>query len=264
MLIDTHSHLHFEEFVDIENDIFLMKESNVVKSILIWSNYESTENALKLAKKYDIFKVVAWLYHPIESIEFEFWDEYVHKVEKQIEDNMSIIVGIWEVWFDYYHLKKWEEEFWKKIQKEVFIKNINLAKKYSLPLIIHTRDAFDDTIELISEHLREYPFVIHCYTWDYETAIKLLEISSKSFIWFSWIVTFKNALNVQEAARKIPLERLLIETDAPYLAPVPHRWKLNTSAYIMNVLDFICGLRPENREEIEDVIYRNSLRFYNI
>lgn len=262
MIIDTHSHLHFEDFENIENEINTMKVLWVVKSVLIWSDFSSTEKALELARKYSIFKVVAWISHPTESPLIENLEEEIKKVETQIQENKEFIVGIWEVGLDYFHLNTEQIEKEKTIQKNTFLVNINLAKKYNLPLIIHVRDAWDDAFEIIKNSQFSWNIVIHCFTGNPEIVDKFLSLWESIYIWFSWIVTFKNALDVQNSITKVPLDRILVETDAPYLAPAPHRGKLNTSWYTKFVLDKIKELRDENPEIIENQIYENSLRFY--
>ncbi len=241
-----------------------MRDLWVKYATLIWSDFNSTEAALKLAKKYDNLFVVAWIMHPIEAPLIEDLQEEIIKVENQIEENREKIVGIWELWLDYFHLDPFKADIDKLTQKRVFRANIELAKKYSLPLIIHIRDAWDDWYKILKESDFKWNIVIHCYTWDVEIAERFLGISDNIYIWFSWIVTFKNWLNIQEAAKIVPLNRILVETDAPYLAPDPHRWKQNTPAYTKFVLDKIKELRSEDPELLENVIFENSLRFYGI
>ncbi len=261
MIFDTHSHLHFDDFLDIEKEISTMNEFDVTQSCLIWSDFESTSSAIKLASKYDFFHVAAWIWHPIEAFRSINLDQETKIIDDLISQNKNSIVAIWEAGLDYFHLRPWFESSDKYSQFAVFERNAFLANKYSLPVIIHTRDAWDDIYNLLSDYALK-KFVVHCYTWDYEQAKRFLDYSDDAYIWFSWIVTFKNAPWVQDAAKYIPIERLLVETDAPYLAPAPHRWKLNTSWYTKFVLDKIKELRSEDPNFIEKTIFENSLRFY--
>lgn len=262
MIFDTHSHLQFDDYDNMENELETMEELGVKYSTLIGSDFESTEKAFEIARKHSEFFVVAGLSHPIESLLIANLEDEITKVEAQIVENRKYIVWIWEVWLDYFHLNNEKIEEDKEIQKRVFIENIALAKKFNLPLIVHIRDAWDDAYEILSKANFSNNIVIHCYTWNPEIAEKYLNLSDKVYIWFSWIVTFKNAIPVQETVPKIPLNRILVETDAPYLAPVPYRWKLNTSWYVKYVLDKIKELRSETPELVENTIYENSLRFY--
>ncbi len=138
-----------------------------------------------------------------------------------------------------------------------------LASRYNLPLVIHTRDARDKTLEFMKEQAINR-CVMHCFSEDWEFARELLEFSSEIYFSFSGIVTYKNAPKIQEAAMKIPLNRILIETDAPFLAPQAVRGSVNEPANTRYILEKICELRTESSKEIEDVIYENSLRFYRL
>ncbi|MDD2565328.1 MAG: TatD family hydrolase [Candidatus Gracilibacteria bacterium] len=264
MIFDTHSHLQFDDYDNIENELKTMEELGVKYSTLIGSDFESTENALVIARKHSEFFVVAGITHPIESPQIANLEEEIAKVETQIMENRKYIVGIGEVGLDYFHLNQEKIEEEKEIQKRVFIENIKLAEKFNLPIIVHIRDAWDDAYEILSKANFANNIVIHCYTGSPEIAAKYLNLSDKIYFGFSGIVTFKNALSVQETVPNIPLARILVETDAPYLAPVPYRGKLNTSGYVKFVLDKIKELRTETPELVENTIYENSLRFYGI
>ena len=138
-----------------------------------------------------------------------------------------------------------------------------LACKYDLPLIIHTRDARYDTLEFMREHGIDR-CVMHCFSEDISFARELLEFSDEIYFSFSGILTYKNAPKIQEAASKIPLERILIETDSPFLSPQSVRGRTNEPANTRYILEKLCELRSESREDIEKVIYENSLRFYSL
>jgi TatD DNase family protein len=145
---------------------------------------------------------------------------------------------------------------WWRIQFE-------LAEKYNLPLIIHTRDARDMTLEFMkNEGIGRA--VMHCFSEDLEFAEELLDFSDEIYFSFSGIVTYKNAPKIQEVAKNIPLDRILVETDAPFLAPQPVRGGINEPAHTRYNLEKIAELRGVRVEEIEDVIYENSLRFYGL
>lgn len=261
MIFDTHSHLQFDDFIDIEKELRIMEAYDVKYTTLIWSDYNSTLKSIKLARKYNNLFVVAWIIHPIDAPKLENLEEEYIKVRKLIIENRDIIVWIWEVWFDYFHINKDRFEQEKEIQRKAFIKNYELAQEFGLPIIIHNRDAWEDTYEMLMK-LKTPKFVIHCYTGNYNWAMKFLDLSPDAYIGFSGIVTFKNSIEVQETASKIPLERILVETDAPYLAPAPYRWKLNTPWYTKYNLDKIKELRKETPELIENQIFENSLKFY--
>jgi len=261
MIFDTHSHLHFKDFADIENEIKIMQEYGVKYATLVGSDCDTSADAIELAKKYPHFFATVWI-HPTDVWEnLDIFTE-IAKLDKLVEKERENIVAIWEIWFDYFHHTEGKIEEEKEKQKELFFGQIEIAKKYSLPVIIHTRNAKDDTLKYIKESGIK-KFVIHCFTENYEFAQNIMDYSQEAYFWFSGITTFKNASDIQDAASKIPLNKILVETDAPYLTPEPFRWqKINTSGYTKFVLEKIKELRGESREEIENQIFENSLNFY--
>lgn len=257
MIYDTHCHLQFDEYVDIQAEIDVMNSYNVKYATLIWSDYNSTEKAIWIARKFNEFNVVAWMSHPIDVLDIKSLEEEKSKVKNQIMRNIDLIVWIGEAWFDYCHFRdNLEKE--KKLQEQVFIANIEIAKEFNLPLIIHIRDAWDDGYRVLKDY-KITKAIIHCYTSNLEQAQKFLVLWDDIFIWFSWIVTFKNASDIQNTASNIPLERIIIETDSPYLAPDPFRWKKNTAWLAKFVLDKIKSLRSEDPQIVEKIIFENSI-----
>jgi TatD DNase family protein len=174
-----------------------------------------------------------------------------------------VIVALGETGFDYHYLTPGSEESQKKNQQAWWIMQWELACKYNLPLVIHTRDARDNTLSFMKEHDIDR-CVMHCFSEDWDFARELLDFSLEIYFSFSGILTYKNAPKIQEAASKIPLNRILIETDAPFLAPQAVRGQVNEPAHTRYVLEKMVELRHESREEIERVIYENSLRFYGL
>lgn len=173
------------------------------------------------------------------------------------------IVGIGEIGFDYYHLDPEKNEEQKETQRLLFFAMTKLAIKYELPVIIHTREARADTLRYIKESgIRKA--IIHCFSEDYEFAKELMEYSDEVYFSFSGIVTYKKSLATQEAAKRLPLSKILIETDAPFLSPQVVRGTVNESANVRHVLQVIQDLRSESEAEVESTIYENSLRVYNI
>ncbi|EKD66793.1 MAG: hypothetical protein ACD_49C00009G0018 [uncultured bacterium (gcode 4)] len=261
MIFDTHSHLHFKDFADIENEVKIMQEYGVKYATLVGSDCDTSADAIALAKKYPQFFATVWI-HPTDVWENLDIKTEIEKLDKLVEKERENIVAIWEIWFDYFHLNEDKIEEEKEKQKELFFRQVEIAKKYNLPVIIHTRNARDDTLKYIKESEIK-KFVIHCFTENYEFAQDIMDYSPEAYFWFSGIVTFKKASDIQDAASKIPLSKILVETDAPYLTPEPFRWqKINTSGYTKFVLEKIKELRPESREEIENQIFENSLSFY--
>lgn len=187
----------------------------------------------------------------------------MQELEELIIENHDVIVGIGEAGLDYHYLEAGKEESQKANQRAWWIFQWELAQKYSLPLIIHTRDARDDTLAFIQEN-NIYRSVMHCFSEDWDFAQELLAFSEDIYFSFSGILTYKNASKIQEAATKIPLNRILLETDAPFLSPQEVRGTVNEPANTVFTFEKLCTLRTESREEIKNTIYMNSKRFYGI
>ncbi len=277
MIFDTHSHCYWDSLkLRIDDIIANMDTHSVMHATQIWCDVESSEKAIALARRFPgRFFATVW-YHPEEAQDNGDYS-YIGKLEKLIHDYRDIVVAVGECGFDYHYLDgsdggkipvdmttlsdRAKEQI--EHQKNWWLIQWEIAQKYDLPLVIHTRDARDATLAFMKEH-DIYRVVMHCFSEDWDFARELLEFSDDIYFSFSGIVTYKNALKIQEAASKIPLNRILIETDAPFLAPQPVRGSENEPAYVRYVLDKIISLRDEVPEEIERVIYENSLRFYGI
>jgi len=168
----------------------------------------------------------------------------------------SKVVALGESGLDYYYT---EDD--KALQQESFIVHLQAAKQAKLPVIVHTRDAREDTIELIKNYgCREHAGVLHCFTESWDMAKQALDLNY--MVSMSGIVTFKNAAELREVAKKIPLDRLLVETDSPYLAPVPHRGKSNEPQYVRDVAEFVAELRGLSYEALAEVTTDNFYRLF--
>lgn len=172
-------------------------------------------------------------------------------------------MAIGETGLDYYHLEEGKEEDQKRTQKAFFAAQVQLAQQHSLPVIIHTRNAAADTLACMKEFSLK-KFVIHCFTEDLAFAEEILKISDESYVSFSGIITYNKSDAIRQVAKQIPLGRILIETDAPFLAPQAFRGQTNQSAFTREVLNTIIALRTEDQKTIEDTIFANSLRFFGI
>ncbi len=214
IIVDSHCHLDMlTEYDSIDNIIKRAKEANVEYLQTICTRLDKFDEILNIAKKYDnVFASVG--IHPSE----------VSKVQPaEILINLAKdkkVIGLGETGLDYFYNK---EEDHQELQRESFLQHIIAAQEIKLPLIIHTRDAEDDTCSILAENKKdkEFPGLIHCFTASKEFATKMLDLGM--YISISGIVTFKNAENIREALKYIPVDRLLVETDSPYLSPVPKR-----------------------------------------
>lgn len=257
-LIDTHCHLDIieDQGQSISTSLEKAKKHGVSAIVQIGINYENSLTAQKIISQFKNGIELRYTIgcHPADDIPLEE-AESIYQLVLQSEGDSNFI-GIGEIGLDYYH-KKDNMEY----QKSIFRKFIELAIQKKLPIIVHSRDAAEDTYQILSEYSGKVGGIIHCFTYDYNYAKKFCDLGF--YISFSGIVAFKNAVDIHEAAKNIPLENILIETDAPFLSPPPHRGKRNEPSYIVHTFKRILELRTENVEKVEDSIYQNSLKFIN-
>jgi len=265
MLYDTHCHPNLSKQKKGEDIIKNFRRENPKGFLnIIWNDIKSCEQVIKLAKKYDFVSCSVWI-HPTDTIkDRNNIKEIVQKLEKYIIDDKKNIIAIWECWLDYYRINSLKKQFnlseekIKGIQKDFFIAQITLAKKHNLPVIIHNRESKEDILSILIKTWYKN-FIFHCYSENLEYAKKLLDFSPNCKISFSWIVTFKNAKDVINTAKNIPLKNIVVETDSPYLTPEPLRWKEeNEPKFTKYILDKIIEIRDEDKDTIKNQIFKNS------
>ena len=250
MLIDSHCHLNFPDLAQRLPEVLAnMAEAGVDKAIAISVSRQSFEEVHAIAQNHpNIYATVG--IHPDDPEAEEFsLEELLERAAR------PKVVAIGETGLDYHWCKG--DLAW---QHQRFILHIEAANRSGLPLVVHTRDAAENTMRLLREH-QARTGVIHCFTEDVRIAKLVLDLGF--YISFSGIVTFKNATAIQEAARYVPLDRLLVETDAPYLAPVPKRGKPNEPAYVRHTAAFVAQLRGDSLENIAQATTANCLRLFN-
>ena len=253
MIFDTHAHYDDEQFdADREELLMSMEEKGVGTIVNVSATYESCTRVTEMVKKYP-FMYAAVGVHPDEVGALD--EEKFVRMEALLDQKKVVAVG--EIGLDYY----WDHES-HDLQKEWFIRQLELARKHNLPVLIHSREAAADTMEIMKGHAQGLNGVIHCYSYSKEMAKEYIKMGY--YIGVGGVVTFKNARVLKEVVESIPLERILTETDCPYLAPVPFRGKRNCSAYISYVLDMIAELKGISREEAEQVTYENARNMYRI
>ena len=251
MLIDSHCHLNFPDLAQRLPEVLAnMAEAGVDKAIAISVSRQSFEEVHAIAQDYpNIYATVG--IHPDDPEAEEFsLEELLERAAR------PKVVGIGETGLDYHWCKG--DLAW---QHQRFALHIEAANRSGLPLVVHTRDAAEDTMRLLRKH-QAHAGVIHCFTEDVRIAKLALDLGF--YISFSGIVTFKNATAIQEAARYVPLDRLLVETDSPYLAPVPKRGKPNEPAYVRHTAAFIAQLRGDSLENIAQATTANCMRLFNL
>ena len=236
----------------------------------ISTNLEDSKRNIELTKKYPgIFASVG--IHPTDTL------EYVQDIpwalsflKKLIQENKEYIVAIGECGLDYYWIETLSEKYKrssediKKIQKDFFEAHIDLAKELGLPLVIHNRESGEDLFEILQK--KDFRnFIFHCFTENLDYARKLIAFAPDCKLGFGGILTFKSAESLRKVVREIPLGNIIIETDSPYLTPVPYRGREeNEPLYVQYVLQEIQKVRSENPEEIQQVIFQSSIDFFRV
>lgn len=256
MLVDSHCHLDrldLEPFDgELANALHLAEENGVGRFLCVAIDRGNIPDVIAITERYDnVYASVG--VHPNEEDELELTvDELVALASH------PKVIAIGETGLDYFRSEG--DLTW---QQQRFRNHIAAAKTCSKPLIIHSRDAKKDTIRMMQEEgASEAGGIMHCFVEDWETAVKAMEMDF--YISFSGIVTFKNAEALREVAREVPADRLLVETDSPYLAPVPHRGKSNQPAYVRHVAEFLADLRGVSFEELSAQTTGNFNRLFGL
>ena len=254
MIFDTHAHYDDEAF-DEDRDRVLMglKEAGVGTVLNVGASMASSESTLALTEQYPFVYGSAGV-HPSETAELD--EEKFQRLCEILKNPKILAVG--EIGLDYY----WEEPE-HEIQKKWFLRQLELARQMQLPVIIHSRDAAKDTLDMMKEaRAGEIGGVIHCFSYGTEMAREYLNMGF--FLGIGGVLTFKNAKKLKEVAAYAPIEQIVLETDCPYMAPTPHRGTRNTSAnlpYVVNALAEIKGILPEQVIEITE---QNARRLYRM
>ena len=251
-LFDSHSHLNDEKFnEDREEQIKKIRESGVSNFITAGYSVESSKKALEIAKKYDFIYTTAGVSpNDIPQTEEELWKQLA-EIEKIVEKNKEKICAIGEIGLDYY----WNTDN-KELQKKAFIEQIKIANKYNLPIVIHTREAVMDTLQILKENKVTKTGVFHCCPQNRELIKEGLKLGF--YISFAGPITFKNSKNAEEMINLVPNDRILIETDSPYLAPEPVRGTRNTPANVKYIAQKIADVKGLTLEEVEKITFENT------
>lgn len=256
---DSHSHYNDEKFDEdreqIINDTY---NAGITKFVCAGYNIKSSLDSLELSKKYDfIYSICGISPNDIPQTEQELWKS-LDEITKIVQNNKSKkLVAIGEIGLDYY----WNKEN-KGLQEQAFIKQIELANKLELPIVIHSRDASVDTINIIEENKVNKAGIFHCCQQNQEMIKNALRLGY--YISLAGPVTFKNAKNSADIIQMIPMDKLLIETDSPYLAPEPNRGKRNDCRNVKHVAQRIADVKRITLEEVAKATYENAMRIFEI
>lgn len=249
-IINTHSHVNMLRETNIDEAIQNAIDNKII-TIVPSSSVQDIFDTDKFIKKYnDVYGYIGVFPEEVK----DFSDKTLSDMEKIIKSNPKII-GIGEIGLDYY----WDKSF-KELQKEVFIKQIEFANQMNLPLNIHSREAHLDTLEILKKYNKNSTAIMHCFSGSLEFAREC--IKEGIYIALGGVVTFKNAKKTKEVAKNIPLEYLLLETDDPYLAPVPFRGKENQPMYVKYVAKEIANLRGITPEEVAKTSTENAKKIF--
>jgi TatD DNase family protein len=256
MLVDSHCHLNLIDYAALGTDMNTVVrtafDSGIEHILCVGTNQLENQAVIQIATQYENISASIG-FHPNEVME----------QEPSFDDLISLaahpkVIAIGETGLDYYRSGENAGQAW---QQQRFETHIAVAKKIQKPLIVHTRNAKTDTLAILKANdASTCRGVLHCFTEDWETAKAALDLDF--YISLSGIVTFKNATELQAVAKKVPLERLLIETDSPYLAPVPYRGKINQPAYVKQVAEFLANLREITFEQIAKQTTQNFYRLF--
>lgn len=283
MIIDTHAHINFKKYEGETDEVIKRSLAKDTWVINVGTNFETSKKAIEIAESYDKGVYATIGIHPIhlaEDIkeqdviggeEYSFItkkEDFDHKKLKALAESLKKVVGIGETGLDFYRLKKNSKDVHQRIQIETLEKFIQLAKELDLPIILHCRgeegdqqNAYGPLLDILKSH-SGCRGVIHCFVGTLAQAKSFIELGFH--IGFTGIVTFKNAKEIQEVAAKIPLEKILIETDAPYLAPEPYRGGLNYPWHVKEVARKIAEIKGIIQSEVEEVTTSNAIKLFNL
>ena len=253
-IFDTHAHYNDEVFdEDRESLLARLPEEGIARVVNVGADPESSRKTMELAEKYDFIYGTVGV-HPSETEELT--EDELNELKALCSHPKCVAVG--EIGLDYY----WKEPD-PDIQKKWFVRQLDMARELSLPMVIHSRDAAKDTVDIMTaEHAGDIGGVVHCYSYSKETAQIFLDMGF--YIGIGGVLTFRNGKKLKEAAEYIPMDRIVLETDCPYLAPEPNRGKRNDSLNIPYVTAELARIKGISEEEVRRAAWENSHRLYHM
>lgn len=251
-MIDTHSHIN--TILELNTDEILenAKRNGIEKVIVPAACKSDFDDIMKLIDKYENVYGMLGI-HPSEAKD---WDDSIIDKIREYSKNKKI-VGIGEIGLDYY----WDKSF-NELQKEIFIKQIKLANSLNLPIDIHDREAHKDTFDIVKKYNKNSTIIMHCFSGSVEFAKEC--IKEGWYLGIGGVVTFKNARKMKDVVKNVPIEKIILETDAPYLTPVPYRGKENQPAYVKFVAEEIAKIKNITINDVKNITTQNAERIFNI
>lgn len=275
MLIDSHSHLNFKQFEKDKEEVIKRALDNDTALIIVGSQYTTSQRAIEIANNYPDKVYAAVGLHPIHLIDQVYTDEIDHeKIEfrtraesfdidkyRQLAQDKKV-VAFGETGFDFYHLADHHKTEILAMQKETLLHHIALANELNKPVILHCRDAYAELLEFLNQQNIHVKGVIHCFSGSLAQAQEFLQMGF--YIGFTGIITFKNAKNLQAIVQEIPLDKILVETDCPYLSPEPFRGKRNEPLYVQYVAKKIAEIKEISYDKVYKATTLNAKKLFNI
>lgn len=253
MIFDSHTHYDDDAFnEDRENVIKEIKDNGVIGVLNCGSSLEGARMSLELADKYDFFYAAVGIHPEYADVVNE---EVISEIKEMTKNEKVKAIG--EIGLDYY----WDENPEREIQKDAFRRQMKLADELNLPVVIHDREAHGDTLEIMKE-FPEVKGVVHCFSGSVEFAKECLKLGY--YIGITGVVTFKNAKKLIDVVKEVPLEKLLVETDCPYMAPTPFRGKRNKSDYVKYIIEKVAEIKGVDSEVVEEQTITNIKTLINI
>ncbi len=249
LFVDTHAHVVSKYYENIDTTINKAFDNGIKKIINCSYDIDSAKEIIELTKKFDNMYAIVGI-HPLDTDKFNIED--IKEIEKLLNNDKIVAIG--EIGLDYHY-----ENFNKEKQLILFKEQLDIASKYNLPVAIHSRDATMDTLNMLKRY--NLKGVIHSFSGSLETALEYINMGY--YISINGVVTFKNC-NLKDILPKIPLNSILLETDCPYLTPVPYRGKQNEPAFIKDIAQFVANTYNITVEELSDITNKNVFKLFNI
>jgi TatD DNase family protein len=253
MLIDTHTHLDFDRFDDDRAEVIESAyQQGVEKIINVGADMKSSRNSVRLAQDYDFIYASVGI-HPHDAKTYSSGDyQELQDLAKQ-----EGVIAIGEIGLDYHY-----DNSPRQKQQEIFKKQLELAIEVDLPVVIHSRDAREDTIRILKEYATDLTGVLHCYGYDLLTAKEVFDLGL--YISFGGIITFNSTSEVRKMIKQLPLDKIILETDAPYLTPEPYRGQRNEPKYVKEVAKKMADIKNVELAEVEKITTENAEKLFTL
>lgn len=256
-MIDAHCHLYDQAYKeDLDEVIKRSKDVGISFVVNASDSFLAIDEVEELSRKYSGFCYGAFGIHPENAMEYQ-----EEKLLAKIESSRDALLAIGEIGLDYHYLKLPEI---KELQEKAFISQIRIARDLGLPIVVHSRDASEDTFRILSKEARDMKVYLHCYSGSLEQAKEYLRAFKEIYFGIGGVVTFTNAKSLVRVVEELDISHLLLETDAPYLSPTPFRGRRNEPSYLTYVVDAIARIKGLEAAKVNEILDLNARRFFNV